>query len=117
MVVTSGNGLMTIERIHKDKLTNRGLPARVIEEIRTHVVLQIVITNFSKESVSFTKNMLNAVDTEPAETIIAHEMMKTSAVTDVTAVLCKESESRWRQMERHRQAEDTKDKERKVHNC
>lgn len=44
---------MTTERIQMDNLNNTGLPAEGIDEVGTYVLVQILVTIFSKMPITY----------------------------------------------------------------
>lgn len=48
IVVASGNGLITIGRIHTDNLKNRLQPVLGIYEVQEYFAFRLLVINFSK---------------------------------------------------------------------
>lgn len=91
-IVTSLEGLITIERIEAEKPTNRRLPERRIHDVRQNVLIQIIGTKFLKRPITFLEDRSIAVCTELSVAIIACDRLAPSPETEVNAVHFDESE-------------------------
>lgn len=103
IVVIARNGLMNIERIQTDELTNWLLPQRGLRDVLKYTPFRTRMTNFLKRSVTLPKNVLTTVGTKSSEMIVAYKKLAADKIKKVNVVHFKETKDQCTQIERCQQ--------------